>query len=87
MRLQPAVIDAHCHSLPGLDDVAHTVETAIEMSRAAGTGGTGGILCTPHHLNGVYKNPATTDQGPGGCGMPTQRISLPAGLGREPDTT
>lgn len=33
MRLEPAVIDAHCHSLPGLDDVAHTVETAIEMPR------------------------------------------------------
>lgn len=57
MRSEPAVIDAHCHILPGLDDGAHTFEMAIEMARAAVAGGTRGIVCTPHHLNGVYKNP------------------------------
>ncbi|UHD16801.1 tyrosine-protein phosphatase [Thiocapsa bogorovii] len=57
MPQEPALIDTHCHILPGLDDGAHTFETAIDMARAAVAGGTRGIVCTPHHLNGVYKNP------------------------------
>ncbi|WP_296805313.1 CpsB/CapC family capsule biosynthesis tyrosine phosphatase [Thiocapsa sp.] len=59
MGQEPAVIDVHCHILPGLDDGAHTFETAIDMARAAVVGGASGIVCTPHHLNGVYKNPGS----------------------------
>ncbi|EGV17370.1 tyrosine-protein phosphatase [Thiocapsa marina] len=58
MRQGPAVIDVHCHILPGLDDGAHTFETAIDMARVAVAAGILGIVCTPHHLNGVYRNPA-----------------------------
>lgn len=57
MRQEPALIDAHCHILPGIDDGAHTFETAVDMARAAVAGGARGLVCTPHHLNGVYNNP------------------------------
>ena len=52
------MIDCHCHLLPAIDDGAHTLEVACEMARAALDGGTQQIICTPHHLNGVYENPA-----------------------------
>ncbi len=52
------MIDSHCHVLPGIDDGAHTFETALEMARAAVGCGTHTIVCTPHHLNGVYVNRA-----------------------------
>jgi protein-tyrosine phosphatase len=52
------MIDCHIHILPGIDDGAHTFDTALDMARAAWAGGTRQIICTPHHLNGVYANPA-----------------------------
>lgn len=52
------MIDSHCHILPGIDDGAHTVETALKMARAAVGSGTHMLICTPHHLNGVYINHA-----------------------------
>jgi protein-tyrosine phosphatase len=52
------MIDCHCHILPGIDDGAHTAETALAMALAAVRGRTDAIICTPHHLNGVYLNPA-----------------------------
>jgi protein-tyrosine phosphatase len=51
------MIDCHCHVLPGIDDGAHSVAFSLEMVGAAARAGTGAILCTPHHLNGVYNNP------------------------------
>ncbi|EGV20616.1 tyrosine-protein phosphatase [Thiocapsa marina] len=52
------MIDCHCHILPGIDDGAHTLEAALDMARAASTSGIEELVCTPHHLNGVYDNPA-----------------------------
>lgn len=52
------MIDIHCHILPGLDDGAQTLEDSIEMARSAVKQGISHILCTPHHKNGTYTNPA-----------------------------
>ena len=52
------MIDLHCHILPGIDDGAKTVEDSIAMAEKAISQGITHILCTPHHLNGKYTNPA-----------------------------
>ena len=52
------MIDCHCHLLPNIDDGAHDIEMMTQMARAAAASGTRAIICTPHHLNGVYENPA-----------------------------
>ncbi|MCF7993493.1 MAG: protein-tyrosine-phosphatase [Chromatiaceae bacterium] len=52
------MIDCHCHLLPGIDDGAHGWEDTLAMAQAAVAAGTTAILCTPHHLNGVYENTA-----------------------------
>jgi protein-tyrosine phosphatase len=52
------MIDCHCHILPGIDDGARTLESARAMAEAALAGGTRAIICTPHHLNGLYVNRA-----------------------------
>ena len=50
------MIDVHCHILPGVDDGAGNLGVSLEMARVAVAAGTAGIVCTPHHLNGVYSN-------------------------------
>ncbi|MBO0424143.1 tyrosine protein phosphatase [Enterococcus plantarum] len=52
------MIDLHCHILPGIDDGAKTTEDAMDMARMAVKQGITHILCTPHHNNGKYDNPA-----------------------------
>jgi protein-tyrosine phosphatase len=52
------MIDCHCHILPGIDDGAHTLDMSLQMAISAVYGGTIAIICTPHHLNGVYTNSA-----------------------------
>ena len=42
------MIDLHSHILPGLDDGAESVETALEMARSAVADGIGTIAATPH---------------------------------------
>ena len=42
------MIDCHCHILPGLDDGARNIETAIEMARIAADDGVRVIIATPH---------------------------------------
>jgi protein-tyrosine phosphatase len=54
-----SMIDLHCHILPGVDDGAKTFEDSLEMARKAVEQGITHILCTPHHGNGVYNNPAS----------------------------
>src|SRR5436190_8251797 len=44
--------------LPGLDDGATDLETAIEMARIAVADGISITACTPHILPGVYQNTA-----------------------------
>ncbi len=50
------MIDCHNHTLPGIDDGAHDMDMALDMARCAVENGIGTILCTPHHLNGVFSN-------------------------------
>jgi protein-tyrosine phosphatase len=50
------VIDLHCHLLPGLDDGAADLPTALAMARAAVGQGVTAVACTPHILPGVYHN-------------------------------
>lgn len=43
-----AMIDLHCHPLPGVDDGAKTFEDAVEMLRLAAEDGTTHLVATPH---------------------------------------
>ena len=49
-----AVIDLHCHILPGLDDGPSSMEEALEMCRLAVEDGIRTIVATPHMLNGMF---------------------------------
>ena len=50
------MIDLHCHILPGLDDGAPDLVTAVEMARAFVADGVIAVACTPHILPGLYHN-------------------------------
>ena len=50
------MIDAHCHLIPSIDDGAKDLEMSLAMARVAMDSGTMAVFCTPHHLNGVFKN-------------------------------
>jgi protein-tyrosine phosphatase len=50
------LIDLHCHLLPGIDDGAPDLATALEMARHAVADGVQVIACTPHIFPGVYAN-------------------------------
>jgi protein-tyrosine phosphatase len=54
-----AVIDLHCHVLPGIDDGPPTIEGALALARAAAAGGTRVLVATPH-VNWRYRNDAAT---------------------------
>ena len=58
-RLFSGMIDLHGHLLPGIDDGAKTMDQALNMARIAVKDGIAVSVLTPHHLNGVYDNPAT----------------------------
>ncbi|GAB6931795.1 tyrosine-protein phosphatase [Calditerricola satsumensis] len=50
------MIDIHTHILPGVDDGAKDLATAVAMAREAEAEGIYAIVATPHHRNGVYVN-------------------------------
>lgn len=50
--------DLHCHLLPGIDDGAPDVATALAMARIAAADGIARIVCTPHIYPGLYDNDA-----------------------------
>ncbi|AKS42618.1 tyrosine-protein phosphatase [Wenzhouxiangella marina] len=50
--------DLHCHILPGIDDGSKDLEQSLAMARLAVEDGIRTVVVTPHHLNGVYANPA-----------------------------
>lgn len=52
------MIDLHCHILPGIDDGAPDLETAIAMAKMAADDGITHVACTPHVIDGVYDNSA-----------------------------
>lgn len=52
------MIDLHSHILPGVDDGAQNLTDSLEMAQKAIDQGITHLMCTPHHNNGKYNNPA-----------------------------
>lgn len=50
------MIDLHCHILPGIDDGAPDLDTALRMARIAHADGITVTACTPHIYPGLYEN-------------------------------
>jgi protein-tyrosine phosphatase len=50
------MIDLHCHLLPGIDDGAKDLETALAMARMAVADGIRVLACTPHVYPGMFEN-------------------------------
>lgn len=50
------MIDLHSHILPGVDDGAPDMETALRMANMAVEDGITVMACTPHIMPGVYDN-------------------------------
>jgi len=55
-KVSGTMIDLHCHMLPGLDDGAPDLATALAMARMFAADGVTHVACTPHILPGVYHN-------------------------------
>ena len=53
-----AMIDLHCHLLPGIDDGSPDEATSLEMARIAVADGIRITACTPHIYPGLYENDA-----------------------------
>jgi protein-tyrosine phosphatase len=54
--MERIMIDLHCHLLPGVDDGAADLGTALAMARIAVDDGIKVIACTPHIYPGMYDN-------------------------------
>jgi protein-tyrosine phosphatase len=52
------MIDLHCHMLPGIDDGAPDLPTAVAMAKIAAADGITTTACTPHIYPGLYENDA-----------------------------
>lgn len=52
------MIDLHCHLLPGIDDGAEDMVTALALARMAADSGTTHMVCTPHMHPGRFENTA-----------------------------
>ena len=52
------MLDLHCHMLPGIDDGAPDLATALGMARMAFDDGIRTVACTPHIYPGMYDNTA-----------------------------
>lgn len=50
------MIDIHVHILPGFDDGASDIETALGMGEIAAAGGIHTIIATPHVITGISKH-------------------------------
>lgn len=50
------MIDLHCHMLPGIDDGAADLATALSMARIAADDGIRTLACTPHIYPGLFEN-------------------------------
>ncbi len=55
----PAMIDLHCHVLPGIDDGPGTVPGSLALARAAVAAGTTTLVATPH-VSSRYPTDAAT---------------------------
>ena len=50
------MIDIHCHLLPGIDDGAGDMDTALQLARLAVENGIEKAVLTPHIQAGLYEN-------------------------------
>lgn len=50
------MIDMHCHMLPGIDDGARDLDTALSMARLVVDDGITTTVCTPHIYPGLFDN-------------------------------
>lgn len=50
------MIDLHCHVLPGIDDGADDLATAMAMCRMAAADGCTGMVLTPHQRTELWEN-------------------------------
>lgn len=50
------MIDIHCHMLPGIDDGARDLDSALAMARLAVEDGISHTVCTPHIYPGLFEN-------------------------------
>lgn len=50
------MIDIHSHVLPGIDDGAKEIDSALNMLQIAIDNGTHQIVATPHYRRGYYEN-------------------------------
>ena len=57
------MIDLHNHLLPGIDDGAPDLETALALARIAVADGITHMVCTPHIHPGRYENTPATIMG------------------------
>ncbi|GAB6165282.1 exopolysaccharide biosynthesis protein [Thermostilla marina] len=55
-----ALVDVHCHILPGIDDGATDWQTTLAMARAAAADGISLVVATPHQLGSYRNNTAET---------------------------
>ena len=53
------MIDLHCHMLPGIDDGAADLDTALEMARIAVADGIRLTACTPTSTQGCSLTPGS----------------------------
>jgi protein-tyrosine phosphatase len=58
-----AVIDLHCHVLPGIDDGPATIEGSLALARAAAADGTRILVATPHVSSRYPTEPETIARG------------------------
>ena len=54
-RLMQGWIDMHCHILPGLDDGARDIETALQILELVYAEGIRAMIATPHFHGGHYE--------------------------------
>lgn len=53
------MVDIHAHLLPQVDDGSRGIDQTLNMARLAVADGISTLVATPHHLNGVFRNPAS----------------------------
>ncbi len=56
IRAFDAMIDLHCHILPGIDDGAADLAVSLRMAQLLVADGVTIAACTPHILPGLYNN-------------------------------
>lgn len=57
-EFMPAIVDMHCHVLPGVDDGPSTMDESLAVLREARRQGIGKMIVTPHFHPGRYMVPA-----------------------------